>query len=240
MIDFSSDWQKEFECGDSFDLIKEIPDHSIDLLLTDPPYNVGQYSTGNISMPWRATVNNDIADWDKKDFIPQDWADEFIRVLKPTGNLIIFTTYNQIGKWHDCLDSRFDTTQFAIWHKTNPVPKLFKAGFLNSCEMIYCCWNKKHTWNFSTQKEMHNFFEYPICMGKERLKDPKHPAQKPVALLERLITIASNEGDIVFDPFMGVGSTGVAALNIGRRFVGFEIEESYYMAALNRMNNLFF
>lgn len=239
MIDFSLDWQKQFECGDSIDLIKEIPNHSVDLLLTDPPYNVGQYSTGNISMPWRATVNNDIADWDKKEFVPQDWADEFIRVLKPTGNLVIFTTYNQIGKWHDCLDRRFDTTQFAIWHKTNPVPKLFKAGFLNSCEMIYCCWNKKHTWNFSTQKEMHNFFEYPICMGKERLKSPKHPAQKPVALLERLITIASNEGDIVFDPFMGVGSTGVAALNIGRRFVGFEIEESYYLAALNRMNNLF-
>lgn len=240
MIELSAIEHKHLECGDSSLLIKSVPDHSIDLLLTDPPYNVGQYSTGNISMPWRATVNNDIADWDQKDFIPSEWAEEFLRVLKPTGNLFIFTTYNQIGKWHDCLDSRFDTTQFAIWHKTNPVPKLFKAGFLNSCEMIYCCWNKKHTWNFSTQKEMHNFFEFPICMGKERLKDPKHPAQKPVALLERLITIGSNENDLVFDPFMGVGSTGVAALNLKRRFIGFEIDNAYHMAAQNRMNNLFY
>ena len=76
-------------------------------------------------------------------------------------------------------------------------------------------------------------------MGKERLKNPKHPAQKPVALLERLISIASNDGDIVFDPFMGVGSTGVAALNKNRRFIGFEIDESYFEAAFNRMNNLF-
>lgn len=239
MIDFSDNCQKYLQCGDSIDLIKTVPDKSVDFLLTDPPYNVGQYSTGNISLPWRTTVNNDIASWDNKEFVPSNWADEFIRVLKPTGNLFIFTTYNQIGKWHLCLDDRFDTTQFAIWHKTNPTPKLFKAGFLNSCEMIYCCWNKKHTWNFSSQKDMHNFFEYPICMGKERLKDPKHPAQKPVALLERLIEIASNEGDIVFDPFMGVGSTGVAALNRNRRFVGFEIDESYFSAAYNRMNSLF-
>ena len=239
MIDLSENWRKYIECGDSLDLIKTIPNHSIDLLLTDPPYNVGQYSTGNIHLPWRTTVNNDIAPWDNKEFVPSEWVEEFIRVLKPTGNLFIFTTYNQIGKWHSCLDDRFDTTQFAIWHKTNPIPKMYKAGFLNSCEMIFCCWNKKHVWNFSTQKEMHNFFEFPICMGKERLKNPKHPAQKPVALLERLISIASNDGDIVFDPFMGVGSTGVAALNKNRRFIGFEIDESYFEAAFNRMNNLF-
>ena len=239
MIEIAQNWQKHIQCGDSIELIKTVPNHSIDLLLTDPPYNVGQYSRGNISLPWRATVNNDIASWDNKEFIPDDWADEFIRVLKPSGNLFIFTTYNQIGKWHNCLDHRFDTTQFAIWHKTNPTPKLFKAGFLNSCEMIYCCWNKKHTWNFSSQKEMHNFFESPICMGRERLKTPKHPAQKPVALLERLVLIASNEGDLVFDPFMGVGCTGVAALNKNRRFIGFEIDESYFNAAFNRMNNLF-
>lgn len=172
-------------CGDSKKLIKSIKTHSIDLILTDPPYNISKYSTGNIKLPNRCSINNDIARWDQEIFIPEEWVDEFIRVLKPNGNLFIFTTYNQIGKWHECLDDLFDTTQFMIWHKTNPAPKVFKAGFLNSCEMIFCCWNRKHYWNFLSQKEMHNFIETPICMFPERLKTPKHPAQKPVSVLKK-------------------------------------------------------
>lgn len=101
--------------------------------------------------------------------------------------------------------------------------------------MIICLWNKGHKWNFTSQNEMHNFFETPICMPPERLRDPKHPAQKPVKLLSHLIKIASDPGDIVFDPFMGVGSTGVAAKQCGRRFVGCEIDNAYYKAACSRM-----
>ena len=78
---------------------------------------------------------------------------------------------------------------------------------------------------------MHNFVESPICMRPERLSDPKHPAQKPVSILKKMIKIASNKGDIIFDPYMGVGSTGVAALDLDRRFIGVEIDESYFCAA---------
>lgn len=230
-------WQKCVICGDSKDLIKRIPDNSIDFIFTDPPYNIGQHSTGNIPLPGRAPMNNDVADWDLKDFNPEEWADEFIRILKPTGNLFIFTSYNQIGRWYNCLDHRFDTTNFMVWHKTNPAPKIFKAGFLNSCEIIFTCWNKGHTWNFISQTEMHNFFESPICMRPERLSDPKHPTQKPIALLKKVITIASNKGDIIFDPFMGVGSTGVAAIELGRRFIGVEINQLYFNAAKKRIDN---
>lgn len=140
-----------------------------------------------------------------------------------------------MGKWHEAFDSEFDTFQFMVWHKTNPVPKIFKAGFLNSCELIVAIWDKGHTWNFISQKEMHNFIESPICMGRERLKNPKHPTQKPVNILKHIIRIASNPSDIVFDPFMGVGSTGVAALEMHRRFIGFEIDELYYNAAKKRL-----
>lgn len=182
-------------------------------------------------------MNNDIAQWDMVDFYPEDWADEFIRILKPTGNLFIFTSYNMIGRWYNCLDHKFDTTNFMIWHKTNPAPKIFKAGFLNSCEMIFTCWNKKHTWNFSTQAEMHNFLESPICMRPERLSNPKHPSQKPIKILKKLIEIASNPGDIIFDPFMGVGSTGVAALELKRRFIGVEIDMRYCLAGRERIDN---
>lgn len=223
---------------DAFKIIKSLPDHSIDLLLTDPPYNLSDYSTGNIKMPWRSEINNDIADWDKITFDPNDYVDEFLRVLKPTGNIFAFTSYNLIGRWHEVFDKHFDTFQFMVWHKTNPVPKIFKAGFLNSCELIVCMWNKGHTWNFINQKEMHNFIESPICMGKERLKNPKHPSQKPVKILKHIVRIASNEGDVVFDPFMGVASTGVAALEMGRKFIGIELEESYFEAGKKRLNDI--
>lgn len=230
-------WRKCILRADSRDIIKQIPDNSIDFILTDPPYNLGQHSTGNIPLPGRSAMNNDVAEWDKIDFNPEEWADEFIRILKPSGNLFIFTSYNQLGRWYNCLDHRFDTSNFMIWHKTNPAPKIFKAGFLNSCEMIFTCWNKKHTWNFISQAEMHNFIQSPICMSPERLKNPKHPAQKPVSILKKMIEIASNKDDIIFDPFMGVGSTGVAALELDRRFIGVELDETFFAAAKKRIES---
>ena len=223
--------------GDAYEKIKELPNNSVDLILTDPPYNLSEYSTGNMKFDWRSDINNDIAHWDKG-FDPAIYKDEFLRVLKPTGNIFAFCSYNLIGRWHEVFDPLFDTFQFFVWHKTNPTPKFRKAGFLNSCELIVCMWNKGHTWNFLSQKEMHNFFESPICMGKERVKNPKHPTQKPLKLLKHIIKIASNEGDVVFDPFMGVGSTGVAALEMNRKFIGIEIDEEYFKAAEKRIKSV--
>ena len=231
-------WKKCLIQADSKQILRKIPDQSVDFIFTDPPYNIGRHSTGNIPLPGRAPMNNDVADWDWVDFYPEEWADELVRVLKPTGNLFIFTSYNQLGKWYECLDHRFDTSNFMVWHKTNPAPKIFKAGFLNSCEMIFTCWNKRHTWNFISQKEMHNFIESPICMRPERLSCPKHPAQKPVSILKKIIEIATNANDIVLDPFMGVGSIGVAALALGRRYIGIEINNEYFKAAKKRVESM--
>lgn len=223
--------------------LETIPDNSIDLILTDPPYNLSQYSTGNMKFDWRCDINNDVAEWDKN-FDPANIKEHFMRILKPTGNIFVFCSYNLIGRWHQLFDPIFDTFQFFVWHKTNPVPKFRKAGFLNSCELIVCMWNKGHIWNFGRQNEMHNFFETPICMAPERLTNPKHPTQKPVKLLKHLINIATNEDQIVLDPFMGVGSTGVAALSLDRKFIGIEIDNLYFAAAKKRIqtynaNNLY-
>ena len=225
--------------GDSHLLLKQVADHSIDFILTDPPYNLAQHSTGNIPLPGRTAMNNDLAPWDLIEFKPEEWVDDFIRVLKPKGNLFIFTSYNKLGQWYELLDHKFDTTNFMVWHKTNPAPKIFKAGFLNSCELIYTCWNKGHTWNFTKQNEMHNFFESSICMGKERIKNKEgknaHPTQKPVKLLEHIINIASKEGDVVLDCFMGVGSTAEAALKLNRKFIGVELEPEYMELTKKRL-----
>jgi site-specific DNA-methyltransferase (adenine-specific)/modification methylase len=221
--------------GDSREVIRQIPPASVDLLLTDPPYNLSPYSTGNMKFDWRKEINNDLAQWDQEDFRPAEWLAEFKRVLKPTGNIFAFCTYNLLGKWHEAFDPEFDTFQFMVWHKTNPTPKVRRAGFLNSCELIVCMWNKGHTWNFTTQKDMHNFIEAPICMGGERVKKPVHPTQKPLKVLEHIIRLASNPGDTVLDPFMGVGSTGVASLRLGRKFIGIEIDQGYFDAAKKRL-----
>ncbi len=221
--------------GDCHKWLKALPANSVDLILTDPPYNLSAYSTGNLKCNWRKDFNNNIAKWDKTRLNIPALKKEFKRILKPTGNIFIFTTYNLLGEYHKEFDPEFDTFQIMVWHKTNPPPKLRKAGFLNSCELICCMWNKGHTWNFKSQKQMHNFFESPICMGRERLK---HPTQKPVRLLKHIVEIASRPKDTVLDPFMGVGSTGEAALTLGRNFIGCEIEKSYYKTARIRLKNL--
>lgn len=221
------------------ELLLDIPANSIDLILTDPPYNIAKYSTGNISLPNRSPLNNDIGDWDKTEINPHDYIKDFKRILKPTGNIFVFTTYSSIGKWHEAFDCEFDTTQFVVWHKTNPTPNIFKKGFLNSCELIICFWNKGHVWNFKSQNEMHNFIESSICMTPERLKNPKHPAQKPIKILQHLIEISTNQNAVVFDPFMGVASTGIAALKCGRKFYGCEINKEYYDAGVGRVKKFY-
>ncbi len=222
------------DCAEIFNKIK---DNSIDLILTDPPYNIAKYSTGNISIPGRAVINNDLGNWDMEEIDPMSYVEEFKRILKPDGNIFIFTSYNQIGLWHQAFDPIFDTFQFFVWHKTNPMPKIYKNGFLNSCELVVCLWNKGHKWNFINQKEMHNHYECPICMGKERIKEPKHPAQKPIKLLSHLIEISTNENDLIFDPFMGVGSTGAAAIKLNRNFIGCEIDKKFFDAAAKRLDS---
>ncbi len=225
--------------NDCFEVLKQIPDNSIDLILTDPPYNLAQYSTGNMYFDWRADRNNDIEKWDLVDLQPSDLLNEFKRILSPKGNIFIFCSYNLIGDYHKVFDPEFDTFQFMVWHKTNPVPNFRKTSFLNSCELIVSCWNKGHTWNFTAQNDMHNFIESGICMGKERIKgeDGKnlHPTQKPISILEKIIKIASNDGDIILDCFNGVGSTGEAALKLNRRYLGIEIDNKYVAATQNRL-----
>ena len=239
MVEYTQIGRSRLYLQDNREVIKTIPDRSIDLILTDPPYNIAKYSTGNIELPNRTPLNNDIANWDKVEVNPEEYVNDFKRILKPHGNIFVFTTYNSIGKWHATFDKQFDTAQFMIWHKTNPTPNIFKKGFLNSCEMIFCFWNKGHTWNFTDQKNMHNFIESPICMGTERLKNPKHPAQKPVQILKHIIQIASNPNDVVFDPFMGVASSAIAALELNRIFYGCEINKEYYNAGVERVKKFY-
>lgn len=225
--------------GDCFEELKKIESWSIDLILTDPPYNLANYSTGNMKFGWRAEINNDVAKRDEKTLNPQDLVHEFKRILSPQWNIFIFCSYNLLGDYHKVFDPLFDTFQFMVWHKTNPIPNIRKTSFLNSCELIVCCRNKWHTRNFLKQNEMHNFFESGICMWAERIKDWNgknvHPTQKPLKLLEHIITIASNEWDTILDCFNGVWSTWEASLKLNRKYIGIELDPTYYNFTKKRL-----
>lgn len=220
-----------FILGDGLQTIKKIPSQTIDLILTDPPYDIRKYSTGNISLPGRKPLNNDIAKWDQA--IPiKEYVREFRRLLRRSGNIFIFTSYNLFGKWHQELDPLFSTCNFMIWHKVNPPPRIYKNSFLHSCEMVICAWDRSHTWNFSTQNEMHNLFESTICTKPERLN---HPTQKPLAIMQHIIKIASKPGDLILDCFAGTGTVGVASLLLKRYYYLVELDPEYFKIASDRL-----
>ena len=122
-----------------------------------------------------------------------------------------------------------------VWHKLNPMPRNMNLHFINSNECwIYFVYDKK-TGVFNNEGQaIHDFFETSVTPASEK-KYGKHPTQKPLSLMEKFIDLLTNRDDLVFDPFMGSGSSGVAALNKGRRFVGAEINAEYCEVAEKRM-----
>jgi len=204
--------------GDCLEVMKEIPKRSVDLVLTDPPYNL---SGGAILKRRGADVGLD-EEWDYN-FSPSEYFPSMLQTLRRDGNMFVFCADNLLCEWRRLFEEAFDVQLFFIWHKTNPTPQFRKVSFLKSVEFIMCGWNKGHKWNFKTQKEMHNFFECPIVNSQKR----RHPTQKPLELISHLVEIASLPKDIVLDPFLGSGRTAIACEQLNRKWIGIEISEKY-------------
>jgi len=224
---------------DCLEKMKELPDNSVDLVLTDPPYNISRKRTFTRSDA--KDVNLYFGDWDNienKKFYK--WLKvvliELKRILKRKGQLLIFSPRN--WEYESVIDDVFNIKRTLIWHKNNPTPQFMKVSYLTSYEMIR--WvvydenikSKDITFNFDLQKNMHDVLEYPICMGNERTE---HPTQKPIKLIDKLLKVHSNEGDVVLDPFIGSGTTAVSCLKNDRKFIGIEKEEKWYHTALRRI-----
>ncbi len=125
-----------------------------------------------------------------------------------------------------------------IWHKLNPMPRNMNLHFVNSTEAWVYFTYKKKTGTFNNDgKVLHDFIETAVAANGER-KYGKHPTQKPVQLMEFFIKVLTNEGDTVLDPFMGSGSTGVAAKKNNRNFIGIEIDENYFQIATRRIQEV--
>lgn len=231
----------EIKCMDCLEYLKTLSDSSVDLVVTDPPYNVSRKQ--NLVFNGRPIIKN-FGDWDYG-FDPVPVMRELKRVLKPTGQIFVFCSTNQIPEYMSIFSQEWRFRNLLVWYKTNPAPRLSKTNFLFANEYILYAINNpiakpgQVTFNFQGQKEMHNTIITSALQGKERLKNKNgktaHPTQKPLSVLKKLIEIASNKGDIVLDPFMGVGSTAVACKELGRNYLGCEIDKDYLKFAIKRL-----
>ncbi len=227
--------------GDCIEELKKLEPNSVDAIVTDPPYNLDWKEP--IKFKERKDIfhyKEKIEKWDTldiKDFYKKI-AKEFNRILKIGSSVIIFSRVENISYLKEAfLENNFYYKATIIWHKTNPTPQIRKKNYLSSFESV--CWLVKgysekidYTFNFKNQKEMHNFIQTPLCMGKERTK---HPTQKPLRVIEHLIEIHTNKNDLVLDPFLGSGTTAIACLKLNRKFIGIEKEEEYVKIANARI-----
>ena len=229
-------------CTDALSFLKTIPDNSVDLVVTDPPYNVSQKQ--NIKINGRVIIKN-FGDWDFN-FDPVPIVAELHRVLKPNGQIYIFCGTEQIPQYMQIFIKDWFFRNLLVWNKTNPAPRLSKTNYVFANEYIVYAIKEKgkpsaSTFNFSSQTTMHNIFKTGALQGKERLKGENglaiHPTQKPINILKKLIEVSSKEGDIVLDPFMGVGSTAVACKELKRNFIGSELNPKYVEYAEKRTAN---
>ncbi|OGN45200.1 MAG: modification methylase [Caulobacterales bacterium RIFCSPHIGHO2_01_FULL_70_19] len=240
--------------GDCIEVLRSLPDASVDMVFADPPYNL--QLGGDLLRPDNSKVDAVDDDWDKFDsFAEYDafsraWLSECRRVLKPEGSIWVIGSYHNVFRLGAAIqDLGFWVLNDIIWRKSNPMPNFKGTRFTNAHETLI--WaarsreQKRYTFNYDALKafnedtQMRSDWTLALCTGEERLKDDEgkkaHPTQKPEALLHRVLLAATRPGDVVLDPFFGTGTTGAAAKRLGRRFVGIERDEGYAKLAEKRI-----
>jgi len=236
--------------GDCLELLKEIPSESIDLLITDPPYNISKLNDNRdrskLNSPIRrreSPLKYDFGEWDNKtreEFMEftKSWLIECCRVLKNGGTIISFFNKEDISflGW-TAKDFGIRTRTILSWHKTNPVPSFRKVNYLSACEFLWIGskGDKAWTFNFKQQKEMHNFFQ---TANKSSYGETSHPTEKPLSLIKHLIEIHSKENDLVLDCFIGSGTTSSACKELKRNFIGIEKNPEYIDMANKRLQEV--
>jgi len=198
-------------CGDCLEVMKKIPDKSIDLILTDPPYGVkrdkGFGGFGGFGRPIARRQYNDCWDENRPNKI---YFDEILRISKKA--LIFGGNY-----FADILPQ---SRHWIVWDKLNTMPTF------GDCELIWT--------NIKRNSVKKITYQYNGLLGKE--KERYHPTQKPVKLIKELIEKYSDENDLVLDPFLGSGTTAVACKDLGRKCIGIEISEEYVKIAIKRLS----
>lgn len=227
--------------GNSMELLPQFPDESIDVVFADPPYRLsnGGFSCQNGR---RASVNK--GKWDAAHSLDEDhefnmsWLRECQRILKPTGTLWVSGTQHVIYSLGFAIQNLgFHLLNTVTWLKPNASPNLSCRYFTHSSEILIWASPRRltplrHTFNYKVMKEenggkqMRDVWTIPVPPRSEKLLG-KHPTQKPLRLMRRVIAASSQPGELVLDPFAGSCSTGVACVELGRKFIGIERETEF-------------
>ena len=220
-------------CQDYADFLASLPASSADLLLTDPPYTISR-ETGFQKVRQgvkRFAVSMDFGAWDKENIDLHTLSQATYRILRKGGTAIVWYDLWKISDLKDALNNAgFRMLRLLIWQKTNPVPLNMQTTYLsNSREIaVLAVKGAKPTFNDRYHSGTYNL-PIPRHKGNKR-----HPTQKPLDLFRELVEKHSNKGDLVIDPFLGAGTTAVAALHTGRKFQGCDISKTYTAIAQQR------
>jgi len=220
-------WINTIQCMDCIEGMKKIPDNSVDLILTDPPYGISQdLNCKNQRLGTTAKLNFNFGEWDK---FNREWF--HIAIHKTKGWIMTFCAKKDIGFYWDILEkNNFKAIDVLVWQKPDPVPLNAKTKFLNAWEGAVIAKKAGATFNGRCQ---HNIIKFQAPKGKNRI----HPTQKPENLMKQLVLLTTKKGELVLDPFMGSGTTAVACIGTGRKYLGFEIDKKYCKQAKNRIKN---
>ena len=215
---------------DCLEGMKMIPDGSVDCIVTDPPYIViqpgrGAGAFGPNTRKFHEQLN-DIADG-----ISDAFLDEMVRVCK-LPNIYMFCSKEQLPQFLNYAVSHGLSFDVLTWHKTNPVPTCYNK-YLSDTE--YIVFMRKKAPLLGTYETKKKWFLTEV--NKEDKELWGHPTCKPVHIVETFIINSSNEGDTILDPFMGSGTTAIAAIREKRHFIGFELNAEYYEKAMKRIKS---
>ena len=215
--------------GDCLEVMKNMPDKSVDLILTDPPYKTitGGDSNGVNSERPKGMLTGNRKLFKHQTIKISSWMPEIYRVLKEESHCYIFTnSLNLQEMLNEATKVGFKLHNLLVWEKNNCTPSQY---YMKNCEYVLFLRKGKAKWinNIGDSKTVHKF--------NNIIGNKLHPTEKPVDLLEYYLLNSSEPKDIVFDPFMGSGSTGVAAFNTNRNFIGIELDPIYFQIAKDRI-----
>lgn len=219
--------------GDAIEELQKIDDESIDLIVTDPPYKTtSRGSAGNSGGMLQKQINKKGNVFKHNDVKISDYACEFYRILKNGTHCYVMTNHkNLIEMLNEFTRVGFIFTKSLIWEKGN---KIMGQYYMSQFEYIlFFRKGKAKKINYCGTSDI---ISIPNIKQKDENNKNLHDTEKPVELMSVLIENSSKENDVVLDPFMGIGSTGIACKNLNRNFIGIELDEEYFEIAEERIN----
>lgn len=210
---------------DCLEGMKRIPDGSVDLIVTDPPYDLETRGGGIHNKREYCDI---IAENGLDNSIDERYLEEMVRIMKAV-NIYLFCNKNQLRMYFNFFAQY--NCDLLVWHKTNPIP-VINNKYLSDLEYIF----------FARDKGVPLYGRYDMKskvyqsqVNKQDLNFYGHPTIKPLQLVQRLVYNSSEEGAIICDPFIGIGTTAVACIKEKRYFIGFELNKGYYDKACKRI-----